>query len=143
MRFMVMVKANKESEADVMPTEQMLAEMGKYNQELLNAGVLIAGEGLHPSSRGARVRFNGADRQVIPGPFDSDDLVAGFWIFDVSSLDEAVEWIKRCPNPSGAQGEIEIRGIFSADDFGAELTPELRRQEESLRAALAARADKA
>ena len=138
MRFMVIVKATKESEAGVMPSEQMLAEMGKYNEELANAGVMLAGEGLHPSSRGKRVRFNGRQRTVIDGPFsETKELIAGFWLIQARSMDEAVEWVKRCPNPFEGESEIEIRQVFEADDFGQEFTPELREQEERLRAKLA------
>jgi hypothetical protein len=134
MRFIVMVKANKESEAGVMPSEKLLAEMGKYNEELVKAGVMLAGEGLHPSSKGARVRFSGKNRTVIDGPFsETKELVAGFWLFQVKSLEEAIEWVKRTPNPfPTGESEIEIRQIFEADDFGAEFTPELRKQEEEL-----------
>jgi hypothetical protein len=129
-----MVKATKESEAGVMPTEQLLAEMGKYNEELVKAGVMLAGEGLHPSSKGARVKFNGKKRSVVDGPFtETKELVAGFWIFQVKSLDEAIEWVKRCPNPMPTgESEIEIRQIFEAEDFGPEFTPELRKQEEEI-----------
>ena len=141
MRFMVIVKADKNSEAGVMPDEKLLAEMGKYNEELAKAGVLLAGEGLHPSSRAARVRFSGSKRIVIDGPFpETKDLVAGFWIFQVKSKEEAIEWVKRSPNPfPGTESEIEIRQIFEADDFGAEFTPELREQEERIRAQVAKR----
>jgi hypothetical protein len=132
---MVLVKASSESEAGVMPTEEMLAAMGRYNEELVNAGVMLAGEGLHPSSRGARVRFSGKDRTVIDGPFaETKELIAGFWLIDVKSKEEAVEWVKRCPNPMPGESEIEIRQVFEAEDFGAEFTPELREQEERLRA---------
>jgi hypothetical protein len=136
MRFMVLVKATEESEAGVMPSEELLSEMLKYNEELTKAGVLLAGEGLHPSSKGVRVRFSGSDRKVIDGPFsETKELVAGFWLIEVSSLDEAIEWVKRVPNPAeGQEGEIEIRQVFDADDFGDELTPELREKEERLRA---------
>ena len=135
MRFMILVKADKDSEAGVMPSEQLFAEMGKFNEELVKAGVLLAGEGLHPSSKGKRVRFSGKDRTVVDGPFaETKELVAGFWILQVRSMDEAVEWIRRCPNPMPETSEIEIRQIFEADDFGAEFTPELREQEERLRA---------
>ena len=135
MRFMVMVKATEESEAGQMPSQEMLAEMGRYNEELVKAGVMVAGEGLHPSSRGVRVRFDGTSRRVIDGPFaETKELVAGFWIFQVKSLEEAVEWVKRCPNPMSGSSEIEIRQIFEADDFGEALTPELREQEARLRA---------
>lgn len=138
MRFMVMVKADKNSEAGVMPSEQLLADMGKYNEELVKAGVLLAGEGLHPSSKGARVRFSGSQRTVIQGPFpETKDLVAGFWLLQVKSKEEAIEWVKRCPNPMPGESEIEIRQVFEAEDFGAELTPELREQEERLRAEMA------
>jgi hypothetical protein len=133
---MVIVKADKNSEAGVMPSEELLTEMGKYNEELVNAGVMVAGEGLHPSSKGARVRFSGSERTVIDGPFaETKELVAGFWIFNVKSKEEAIEWVKKCPNPMpGTDSEIEIRQIFEAEDFGAEFTPELREQEERLRA---------
>jgi hypothetical protein len=135
MRFMVMVKATAESEAGVMPSEEMLSEMGKFNAELVNAGVMLAGEGLHPSSKGARVKFSGAQRTVVDGPFaETKELVAGFWLLQVKSLDEAIEWVKRCPNPMEGDSEIEIRQIFEADDFGEALTPELREQEQQLRA---------
>lgn len=135
MRFMILVKATRDSEAGVMPDEQMLAEMGRFNEELVKAGVMEAGEGLHPSSRGARVRFSGKDRQVVHGPFDEvGTLVAGFWIWKCASLDEAIGWVKRCPNPMPGESEIEIRQVFSAEDFGDALTPELRAQEDRLRA---------
>jgi hypothetical protein len=138
MRFMVIVKASKDSEAGVMPGEQLLAEMGKYNEELAQAGILLAGEGLHPTSRGARVKFSGKRRTVVDGPFaETKELIAGFWLWQVESLDEAIEWVKRCPNPHEGDSEIEIRQVFEADDFGAEFTPELRAQEERLRAQLA------
>jgi hypothetical protein len=134
MRFMVMVKATKESEAGVMPSQQRLAEMGRYNEELVKAGVLLAGEGLHPSSRGVRVRFSGKERTVIDGPFaETKELVAGFWLLQVRSKEEAIEWVRRCPNPFEGESEIEIREVFEADDFGEALTPELRAQEERLR----------
>jgi hypothetical protein len=134
MRFMVMVKANADSENGVMPSESLLAEMGKYNEELVKAGVMLAGEGLHPSSRGKRVRFSGKTRTVIDGPFaETKELVAGFWLIQVKSMEEAVEWVKRCPNPFEGESEIEIRQVFEADDFGPEFTPELRAQEERLR----------
>jgi hypothetical protein len=133
MRFMVLVKANKDSEAGVMPTEQMLTEMGKFNEELVNAGVMLAGEGLHPSSKGVRIRFGEGKRTVIDGPFaETKELLAGVWLMQVKSKEEVIEWIKRAPFPEGE--EIEIRQVFEADDFGAELTPELREQEERLRA---------
>ena len=135
MRFMVMVKADKNTEAGALPDEKLLTAMGKYNEELVKAGVMQAGEGLQPSSKGARVKFSGDKRTVINGPFtEAKDLVAGFWIFRVKSKDEAIEWVKRCPNPTGAEGEIEIRQIFEAEDFGPALTPELRKAEERLRA---------
>ena len=135
MRFMILVKATRDSEAAVMPGEQMLAEMGRFNEELVKAGVMLAGEGLHPSSKGARVRFSGKDRKVTPGPFaDVDSLVAGFWIWQCASLQEAIAWVRRCPNPMPGESEIEIRQVFEAGDFGAALTPELREQEERLRA---------
>jgi len=134
MRFMVMVKATKDSEAGVMPSQQRLAEMGRYNEELVKAGVLLAGEGLHPSSRGVRVRFSGKERTVIDGPFaETKELVAGFWLLQVRSKEEVIEWVRRCPNPFDGESEIEIRQVFEADDFGAALTPELRAQEERLR----------
>src|SRR5216110_3098444 len=135
MRFMIMVKASKDSEAGVMPDEKLLAAMGKFNEELVKAGVMLAGEGLHPSSKGARVRFSGAKRTVIDGPFaETKELIAGFWIWQVKSKEEAIEWVKRCPNPHNEETEVEIRQVFEAEDFGAELTPELREQEERLRA---------
>ena len=138
MRFMVMIKADKNTEAGVMPSEALLADMGRYNEELVRAGVLLAAEGLQPSSRGARVRFSGKERTVIDGPFaETKELLAGFWLIQVKSLEEAIEWVKRCPNPLEGETEIEIRRVFEADDFGAELTPDLREQEERLRAELA------
>ena len=134
MRFMVMVKATRESEAGVMPSEQMLADMGRYNEELVKAGVMQAGEGLHPSSKGARVRFSGKNRSVVDGPFaETKELVAGFWLWKCASLQEAIEWVKRCPNPMSGDSEIEIRQIFEAEDFGEAFTPELREHEERLR----------
>lgn len=140
MRFMVLVKADKNSEAGVLPDEKLLTEMGKFNEELVKAGVLLAGEGLHPSSKGARVRFSGTNRTVIDGPFaETKDLIAGYWLWNVKSKEEAIEWVKRCPNPTGAEGEIEIRQVFEADDFGPAFTPELREQEERLRAQTEAR----
>src|SRR5438105_5142493 len=134
MRFMVIVKANKESEAGVLPDQKILAAMGKYNEELVKAGVMLAGEGLQASSKGARVRFDGDKRTVIDGPFaETKELIAGFWIWKVKSKDEAIEWVKRCPDPMpGNDSEIEIRQVFEAEDFGAEFTPELREQEERL-----------
>jgi hypothetical protein len=135
MRFMVMVKATQDSEQGVMPSEEMLAAMGRYNEELAKAGVMLAGEGLHPSSRGARVRFDGASRSVVDGPFaETKELVAGFWIWECKSFEEALEWVKRCPNPMPGPSEIEIRQIYEMDEFGAEFTPELREQEERIRA---------
>jgi len=138
MRFMVMVKANKDSEAGALPDEKLLAEMGNFNEQLVKAGVLLAAEGLHPSSKGARVRFSGAKRTVIDGPFaETKELVAGFWLWQVKSREEAIEWVKRCPNPFPGESEIEIRQVYEAEDFGAEFTPELRAQEERLRAEVA------
>ncbi|MBT2116073.1 YciI family protein [Dyella sp. LX-66] len=140
MRFMLIVHATKESEAGVMPSEELLTAMGKYNEELVKAGIMLAGEGLHPSSRGARVRFSGSKRTVIDGPFaETKELIAGFWLIQVKSLEEAIEWVKRCPNPMNEESDIEIRQVFEAEDFGAEFTPELRAQEERLRAEVAAR----
>ena len=140
MRFMVLVKADKNSEAGVMPSEKLLADMGRYNEELMKAGVLLAGEGLHPSSKGARVKFSGAKRTVVDGPFpESKDLVCGFWILQVKSRQEAIEWVKRCPNPMEGETELEIRQVFEADDFGAELPPELRASEQRMRDQLAAK----
>jgi hypothetical protein len=134
MRCMVIVKATKESEAGVMPSQKLFADMGKFNEELVKAGIMLAGDGLRPSSNGARVRFSGAKRTVIDGPFaETKELIAGFWIWQVKSLDEAIEWVKRCPNPHEGESEIEIRPLFEAADFGAEFTPELREQEERLR----------
>ena len=139
MRFMMIVKASKESEAGAMPSEELLTAMGKYNEELAKAGALLAGEGLHPSSRGARVRFSGAERTVVNGPFaETGQLVAGFWLIQVNSLQEAIEWAKRCPNPMAGESEIEIRQVFEAEDFGDALTPELKQQEDDLRARSAA-----
>jgi hypothetical protein len=140
MRVLVMVKASKSSEAGVMPSEQLLAEMGRYNEELAKAGVILAAEGLHPSSKGARVRFSGTSRTVVDGPFaETKELVAGFWLWQVRSMDEAIEWARRCPNPHPEDCEIEIRPVFEAEDFGAAFTPELREQEERVRAAAAAK----
>lgn len=134
MRFMVIIKATKDSEAGVMPSEQLLAEMGAFNEALMKAGVLLAGEGLHPSSKGARVKFSGNKRTVTDGPFaETKELIAGYWLWQVKSKEEAIGWVKRCPNPTGEEGEIEIRQVFEADDFGAEFTPELRAQEERIR----------
>ena len=136
MRFMIIVKATKNSEAGVLPDEKLLAAMMKYNEELMKAGVMLAGEGLQPSSKGARVKFSGSQRTVTDGPFaETKELVAGFWLWQVKSKEEAIEWVKRCPNPMpGEESEIEIRQVFEAEDFGAEFTPELREQEERLRA---------
>ncbi|HSW26653.1 MAG TPA: YciI family protein [Burkholderiaceae bacterium] len=141
MRFMVIVKATADSEAGVMPSERLLAEMGRYNEELVKAGVMQAGEGLHPSAKGARVRFSGKDRKVIDGPFaETKELIAGFWLWKCASLQEAIQWVKRCPNPMPGDSEIEIRQVFEADDFGEAFTPELREQEERLRAQVAGQA---
>lgn len=138
MRFMIMVKATEDSEAGVLPDQKLLADMGKFNEELVKAGILLAGEGLQPSSKGARVRFSGNKRTVIDGPFsETKELIAGFWLWQVKSKEEAIEWVKRCPNPMPGESEIEIRQVFEADDFGAEFTPELREQEERLRAQVA------
>ena len=139
MRFMIIVKASKDSEAGKLPSQELLTAMGKYNEELVKAGIMLAGEGLHPTSKGARVRFSGDRRTVLDGPFpETKDLVAGFWLWQVKSKEEAIEWVKRCPNPMpGTEAEIEIREVFEAEDFGAELTPELREQEERLRAQIA------
>jgi hypothetical protein len=135
MRFMIVVKADKNSEAGMMPNTEFLAEMGKYNEELAKAGVLLAGEGLHPTSKGARVKFSGAQRTVIDGPFaETKELIAGFWLWQVKSKEEAIEWVKRCPMPHNTETEIEIRQVFEAEDFGPEFTPELREQEARLRA---------
>ena len=135
MRFMVIVKADKNTEAGTLPDEKMLTEMGKYNEELVKAGIMLAGEGLHPSSKGARVKFSGSKRTVIDGPFsETKELIAGYWLWQVKSKEEAIEWVKRCPNPTGAESEIEIRQVFESEDFGAEFTPELRAQEERVRA---------
>jgi hypothetical protein len=140
MRFMVMVKATKDSEAGVLPDQKLLAEMGNFNEKLVKAGVMLAGEGLHPSSKGARVRFSGAKRTVIDGPFaETKELVGGFWLWQVKSREEAIEWVKRCPNPFPGESEIEIRQLYETEDFGAEFTPELRAQEERLRAEIAAK----
>ena len=134
MRVMVIVKADESSEAGVMPSEQILTDMGNFNEELVKAGVMLAGEGLHPSSKGVRVRFAGDKKTVIDGPFaETKELIAGFWIWQVRSLDEAIEWVKRCPNPMSGESDIEIRQVFEAEDFGEAFTPELREQEEKLR----------
>ena len=141
MRFMILVKATKDSEAGVMPTEQMFTEMGQFNEELVTAGVMEAGEGLHPSSKGARIHFSGTSRTVIDGPFtETNELVAGFWLWKCDSLQDAIAWVKRCPNPMLVESDIEIRQIFSAEDFGEALTPQLRTQEEDLRIKIASRA---
>jgi len=138
MRFMVMVRATKESESGVLPDQKLLVDMGKFNEELVKAGVMLAGEGLQASSKGARVRFSGNTRTVIDGPFaETKELIADFWIWQVKSKEEAIEWVKRCPNPFNTDSEIEIRQVFEAEDFGAEFTPELRAQEERLRAEVA------
>ncbi len=135
MRVMVMVKATKETEAGEMPGEKLISEMGRFNEELVKAGIILAGEGLHPSARGVRVRFSGSKRSVIDGPFsETKELVSGFWLWQVKSMEEAIEWVKRCPNPTGEESEIEIRRVLDPEDFGPALTPELREQEERLRA---------
>jgi len=134
MRVMVMVKANEDTEAGVMPTEQELTEMGKYNEELVKAGIMLDGEGLHPSSGGARIQFSGDQRSVVDGPFaETKELIAGYWLWQVRDMDEAIEWAKRCPNPTGAESVLELRPVFEAEDFGDSMTPELREQEERLR----------
>jgi hypothetical protein len=133
-RFMMMVRANRDSEAGVMPGEELLTAMGNYNEQLAQAGALLAGEGLHPSSKGARVKFSGSRRTVVEGPFPEQEVIAGFWLIVAASLEEAIEWARRCPNPMEGESEIEIRQVFEAEDFGPELTPELRQQEERLRA---------
>ena len=139
MRVMVIIKATGDSEAGVMPDQRLLTEMGNYNEQLVKAGVMLAGEGLHPSSRGKRVRFAGKDRTVIDGPFpETKELIAGFWLWQVKSMEEAVEWLKKCPNPHNETADVEIRPVFETEDFGAELTPELRAQEERIRAQAAA-----
>ena len=140
MRCMILIKANKDTEAGVLPDEKLLTEMGEYNEELVKAGIMLAGEGLHPTSKGARVKFSGGKRTVIDGPFtETKELIAGFWLWQVRSLEEAIEWVKRCPNPTGVEAEIEIRQVFEAEDFGAALTPELREAEERLRIQSAAK----
>src|SRR6476469_9371855 len=140
MRFMILVKADKNSEAGVLPDEKLLSDMGKFNEELVKAGIMLAGEGLQPSSKGARVRFSGKNRTVIDGPFsETKELIAGFWLWQCKSKEEAIQWVKRCPNPMQGESEIEIRQVFENEDFGAEFTPELRAQEERLRAEIAAR----
>jgi hypothetical protein len=139
MRVMVMIKANADTEAGVMPSEQLLAEMGRYNEELVEAGIMKAGEGLHPSSKGARVLFSGSERKVVDGPFaETKELIAGFWIWEVKSLQEAIDWARRIPNPTGEEGIVELRPVFEDEDFGAEFTPELRAQEQRLRERIAA-----
>jgi hypothetical protein len=144
MRFMVIVKASKDSEAGIMPSEQLLTDMGKYNEELVKAGVMLAGEGLHPSSKGTRVKFSGSTRTVSDGPCaETKELIAGFWLLQVKSKEEVIEWVKRAPNPMpGTESEIEIRQVFEAEDFGPELTPELKEQEERLRAQAARNQEK-
>ncbi len=137
MRVMVLIKANEDSEAGVMPSEELLTQMGAYNEELVKAGVMLAGDGLHPSSKGARVKFSGTDRTVTDGPFaEAKELIAGYWLWQVKSMDEAIEWVKRCPNPMEGASEVEIRRVFEAEDFGEEYTPELREQEDRLRTQL-------
>lgn len=137
MRFMVIVKATRDSEAGIMPSEELMAAMGRFNEELVDAGVMLAGEGLHPSSKGVRVQFSGSQRSVTDGPFiETKELVAGYWLWEVASLAECIEWVKRCPNPMPGDSEIEIRQIYTAEDFGEAFTPELREQEERLRARL-------
>jgi hypothetical protein len=141
MRVVVLIKANKDSEAGVLPSEKLLTEMGKFNEELVKAGVMLAGEGLHASSKGKRVRFSGGKQTVIDGPFtETKELLAGFWIWKVKSMDEAIGWVRRIPNPDGQDGEVEIRPVVEAEDFGAEFTPELREQEARLRAEIASKA---
>ncbi len=137
MRFMILIKATRDSEAGVMPDPGLLTEMGRFNEELANAGILLAGEGLHPSSRGARVRFSGKDRMVVSGPFpETEHLIAGFWLWKCDSLADAIAWVKKCPNPMMVDSDIEIRQVFEMEDFGAAMTPELREQENRLRAEL-------
>ncbi len=143
MRFMILIKANSDTEAGVMPSEELLRDMGNFNEQLVKAGIMLDGEGLQPSSKGAKVKFNGAKRSVVDGPFaETKELIAGFWIWKCKSLAEAIEWVKRCPNPTGAESEIEIRQVFEAEDFGTEFTPELREQEDRLRAEIAAKSGK-
>jgi hypothetical protein len=140
MRCLVIVKATKDSEAGVMPSQTLLTDMGKFNEELVKAGVLLVAEGLHPSSKGARVKFSGHKRSVIDGPFaETKELIAGFWLWQVKSMEEAIEWVKRCPNPHLGESEIEIRQVFEAEDFGSQLTPELREQEERIRTQMGAK----
>ena len=143
MRFMILLKADKNTEAGVMPTEKLLTEMGQYNEELVKAGVLLAAEGLQPSSKGARIKFSGNKRSVVDGPFtETKELVAGFWLWQCRSREEAIEWAKRCPNPTGEDGELEIRQVFEAEDFGPELTPELREQEQRIGAGMSENAQR-
>jgi hypothetical protein len=140
MRFMILIKADKNSEAGVLPDQKLLTEMGKFNEELVRAGIMLAGEGLQPSSKGARVKFSGKNRSVIDGPFsETKELIAGFWLWQCKSKEEAIEWVKRCPNPMEGESEVEIRQVFENEDFGAEFTPELRAQEDRIRAGIAAR----
>jgi hypothetical protein len=140
MRFMILVKADADTEAGILPDEKLLTQMGKFNEELVKAGIMLAGEGLHPSSKGARVKFSGTSRTVIDGPFaETKELVAGFWLWQVKSKEEAIEWVKRCPNPTNGESVIEIRQVFESSDFGEAFTPELREQEERLRSEVAAR----
>jgi hypothetical protein len=137
---MILIKADKNSEAGVLPDQKLLTEMGKFNEELVRAGIMLAGEGLQPSSKGARVRFSGKNRSVIDGPFsETKELIAGFWLWQCKSKEEAIEWVKRCPNPMEGESEVEIRQVFENEDFGAEFTPELRAQEDRIRAEIAAR----
>ena len=144
MKVMVIVKADKSSEAGEMPSEQLLRDMGNYNEELVNAGIMLAGEGLHPSSKGKRVVFSGKDRRVVDGPFaETKELIAGYWLWQVKDMAEAVAWVKKCPNPMLGESEIEIRPVFEAEDFGAEFTPELRAQEDALRERIQAQTGKA
>jgi hypothetical protein len=140
MRFMILIKANKDTEAGVMPSEELLTEMGNFNEQLVKAGIVLDGEGLHPSSNGAKVYFSGKERSVTDGPFaETKEIICGYWIWKCDSLEEAIAWVKRCPNPTGAEAEIEIRPIFEAADFGEEFTPELQEQEDRLLAEIAAR----
>lgn len=140
MRVMVLVKADENTEAGVLPDERLLAEMGRFNEELVKAGVLLAGDGLHPSSKGVRVTFSGAERAVTDGPFaETKELIAGYWLWQVESMDEAIEWARRCPNPTGEQSELEIRPVYEADDFGEAFTPELRERQERMRSEIASR----
>jgi len=140
MKFMIIMKANKDTEAGVMPSEQALTQMGNFNEELVNAGIMLAGEGLHPSSKGSRVKFSGGQPAVTDGPFsETKELIAGFWMWEVKSKEEAIEWVKRIPNPDGTDFEVEIRQVFAAEDFGAEFTPEAREQEERLRERIASK----